>query len=124
MWTVLAIGAGGFVGALARYAVHVAMLRTFGPAYPLGTLTVNVTGSFALGLLFGLSEMHAVAPAVRLGLGVGVLGAFTTFSTFAIDTLALGARDGGAALALGNVALNVALSLGAAGVGIQAARSW
>jgi CrcB protein len=124
MRTVLAIGAGGFVGALARYAVHVVVLRTFGPSLPLGTLTVNVTGSFALGLLFGLSEMHAVAPAVRLGLGVGVLGAFTTFSTFAIDTIALGARDGGTLLALGNVALNVVLSVGAAAVGIQVARSW
>lgn len=124
MRTVLAIGAGGFVGALARYAVHVAMLRTFGPTFPLGTLAVNVTGSFALGLLFGLSEMHTIAPAARLGLGVGVLGAYTTFSTFAIDTLALGARDGGSLLALGNVAVNVVLSVGAAALGIQVARSW
>jgi len=124
MRTVLAIGAGGFVGALARYAVHVAMLRSFGPAFPLGTLTVNVAGSFALGLLFALAETHAVAPALRLGLGVGVLGAFTTFSTFTVDTIALGARDGGAALALGNVTLNVVLAVGAAALGMQVGRSW
>lgn len=124
MRTLLAIGVGGFVGALARYAVHVATLRLFGPALPLGTLAVNVSGSFALGVLFAISETHAVPPAVRLGLGVGVLGAFTTFSTFAVDTIALGARDGGGGLALGNVALNVLLSVAAAALGMQAARSW
>lgn len=124
MRTVLAIGAGGCVGALARYAVHVAILRSFGPTYPFGTLTVNVAGSFALGFLFAIAETHAVAPALRLGVGVGVLGAFTTFSTFAVDTLALGTRDGGTVLALGNVLLNVTLSVGAAALGIQVARSW
>lgn len=124
MRTLLAIGIGGFIGALARYAVHVATLRTIGAGYPIGTLTVNVAGSFGLGLLAGLAEEHAVAPAVRLGLGVGVLGAFTTFSTFAIDTLALGMREDGLGLALGNVALNVVLALGAAAMGLQAARSF
>ena len=123
MRTVFAIGAGGFVGALARYGVHVVLLRVAGPTLPFATLAVNTVGSFALGLLFGIAETHAVPPAVRLGLGVGVLGAFTTFSTFAIDTLALGARDGGPALALGNVVLNVGLALGAAAFGIQVARS-
>jgi len=124
MRTLLAIGAGGFVGALARYAVHVTMLRLAGPALPVATLTVNGLGSFALGVLFGLAEVHAVSPTVRLGVGVGVLGAFTTFSTFAVDTLALGARDGGAMLAVGNVVLNVGLALGAAALGIQLARSF
>jgi len=124
MGTLVAIGAGGCVGALARYAVHVALLRVAGPAFPFATLAVNGIGSFALGVLFGLAETHAVSPTVRLGLGVGVLGAFTTFSTFAVDTLALGARDGGALLAVGNVALNVGVALGAAALGIQLARSF
>lgn len=123
MGTILAVGAGGFVGAIARYLVNAIGLRLLGPGFPFATLGVNVAGSFALGALIGVGEIHAMTPVVRTGLGVGVLGAFTTFSTFSVDTLALAAR-GEIGLAALNILSNVALALAAVGAGLVVARSW
>ena len=123
MRTLLAVGVGGFIGALARFAIHEGMARLVGTALPLGTLIVNVAGSFALGILVGLAELTDVSPTVRLGVGVGVLGAFTTFSTFSIDTLSVAARSG-MALATLNVVANVTLAIAAAAGGLFVARGW
>ena len=117
MSQILAVAIGGAVGALARHGVSTAAAAAFGPRFPFGTLIVNVAGSFALGWLFALfADRIHVPPEVRLLLMTGLLGAFTTFSTFSVETLALlqaGRWLAGAA----NVLLSVALCLGAAWLG-------
>ena len=117
MSQILAVAVGGAVGALARHGVSTAMVAAFGPRFPLGTLVVNVAGSFAMGWLFALfAGRMDVSPELRLLLTTGLLGAFTTFSTFSMETLVLlqaGRWLAGAA----NVLLSVALCLGAAWLG-------
>ena len=117
MSQILAVAVGGAVGALARHGVSTAVAAAFGPRFPLGTLVVNVAGSFAMGWLFALfAERVHVPPEMRLLLMTGLLGAFTTFSTFSVETLALlqaGRWVAGAA----NVVLSVAFCLGAAWLG-------
>ena len=117
MRQILAIAVGGAVGALARHGVSVAVAAAFGGRFPFGTLAANVVGSFAMGGLFTFfSERAHVAPELRLLLMTGLLGAFTTFSTFSVETMVLlqaGRWLAGAA----NVALSVALCLAAAWAG-------
>jgi CrcB protein len=112
------VGLGGAVGAVARFAVSRWALARFGASFPVGTLLVNVSGSFVLGVLAGLVTRGAGVPyGARLLLGVGFCGAYTTFSAFAIDTIALAQRPATLA-ALGNVLVNNALALAAALVGM------
>ncbi len=117
MSQILAVALGGAAGALARHGVSTAIAAAFGPRFPLGTLVVNVAGSFAMGWLFALfAERTHVPPEMRLLVMTGLLGAFTTFSTFSVETLALlqaGRWLAGAA----NVVLGVALCLAAAWLG-------
>ncbi|MDQ0188815.1 CrcB family protein [Alicyclobacillus cycloheptanicus] len=80
--TYLALVVGGVVGGVLRYAVDAWMpVHTF----PLSTLCVNLLGAFALGLLYGLAQTRALRDWLRVGLGVGVIGSFTTFSTMMLD---------------------------------------
>lgn len=81
------IALGGAAGAVSRHLVNQAGLRVLGPDFPYGTLTVNVVGSLAIGLLVGwlASAGRADATELRFALGVGFLGAFTTMSAFALD---------------------------------------
>ena len=84
----LLICAGGAVGTGARYLVATAMLRWLGPAFPFGTLTVNVVGSFLLGAIMELGLGHGViSPDVRVILAAGVMGGFTTYSSFNYEAL-------------------------------------
>ncbi len=87
---VLAIAAGGALGALARYGVGLGTTRLFGHGFPVGTLAVNVLGSFFLGVLATLlaHRLH-LGPEIRAFLVTGLLGAFTTFSAFSLDTVTL-----------------------------------
>ena len=113
---------GGALGSLARFGLTSVTQRWAGPAFPLGTLVVNVFGCFAAGLLAAwLATRAQGAESARLFGIVGVLGGFTTFSAFGLDTLAL-LRDGRTTAALGNVAANVLLGLGAVALGWCAAR--
>ncbi|MFT5391733.1 MAG: CrcB protein [Gammaproteobacteria bacterium] len=90
MAQVLAIACGGAVGALLRFFLAGAVNNWAGPSFPFGTLSVNIIGSMLMGFAFVIfGERVQVSPEVRLGIMVGVLGAFTTFSTFSIETLGL-----------------------------------
>ncbi|MES9902236.1 MAG: fluoride efflux transporter CrcB [Sedimenticola sp.] len=90
MSQVLSIAAGGAAGALMRYWVSNGVYALAGRGFPYGTLAVNVLGSLVMGLLFTLFlERMSVSPEMRGALLIGFLGAFTTFSTFSIETLNL-----------------------------------
>ena len=89
---ILLVFLGGGLGAASRYVVTTIVGARFGSAFPYGTLTVNVIGSFIIGLLtfYFLTKNGGVPDNLRLLLVVGFLGGFTTFSSFALDTLNLG----------------------------------
>jgi CrcB protein len=90
MRTILLIGAGGFIGSIARYYVSKLNLIINLFSLPWGTLLINITGSFILGFLVGISEKSDIMPAgLRLFLMVGFCGGFTTFSTFAGENMTL-----------------------------------
>ena len=111
MSSLIAIAAGGAAGALLRYWAANGVYALLGRGFPYGTLLVNVLGSFLMGLLTVLFiERLSVGPTWRAALLVGALGAFTTFSTFSIETLAL-IEQGAALRALLNVLLSVGLCL-------------
>lgn len=98
MW--LLLGLGGAAGAMARYAVATSVQRHTGPGFPWGTLTVNVIGSFALGVVLAAIDQHPARPLIVALVASGFLGDFTTFSTFAYEIAALGhARAWGRAVA-------------------------
>jgi CrcB protein len=113
----LLICLGGAVGTGARYLFSTAMTRAFGN-FPFGTLGVNVLGSFLTSVLMVLAlEKSALAPELRLILVTGVLGGFTTYSSFAYETLVL-ARDADWARAAVNVLAQVMLGLGAVNIAV------
>jgi fluoride exporter len=119
----LFVGIGGFVGAVARFYVTV-WLRPRGGSFPVGTLTVNVLGSLALGFLATYFAQRATDTThARLMLTVGVMGSFTTFSTFSHESVRLW-HDGRWQALAANIALNVGVCLLAAGAGAGAARLW
>lgn len=86
---ILGIALGGSLGALARYFLSLWIQSLFGDGFPIGTLVINVGGAFALGFMYVLSLESSLSPVWRNGLTVGFLGAFTTFSTFALETFLL-----------------------------------
>jgi CrcB protein len=114
------IALGGALGSVLRYLMAVS-LRPVSPAWPLGTLAVNVIGSLAIGFLWAWFAARPASDAVRLGLITGILGGFTTFSAFSIETLEL-LRTGGNTAALGYVAITLVTGLGACAVGLWLAR--
>ena len=96
-----AIFLGGGLGSCARYAAGLLFLDRFGPGFPYGTLAINLFGCFAIGAIAELAQTRALfaGPQMRLFLVVGVLGGFTTFSTFAYDAVTLSGEGlSGAAL--------------------------
>ena len=119
--TLSQVALGGAIGACLRYLVQGASLRLLGPSFPFGTLMVNVAGSFLMGLLF---VMLADKGGLRFApfLLTGILGGFTTFSAFSLDTALLWER-GANWLSLGYVGASVILSLAALVAGLQLARS-
>ena len=119
---ILAVGAGGFCGAIARYAVSGWVHRLAGATFPWGTLTVNFVGCLALGAMMGLVDARlALSAEARVFLGIGILGSLTTFSTFGYETVEL-LRRSEMGLALGNVAANLALGCAAVYAGRLLAR--
>ncbi|WP_091446518.1 fluoride efflux transporter CrcB [Micromonospora yangpuensis] len=116
--TALLVALGAAVGAPLRYLVDRAVQSAHRTRLPLGTLTVNVAGSFLLGALVGVP----VAPALGALLGTGFCGALTTWSTCGYETLRL-ARTGARSVALANIVLSVTVGLGAAWLGFALARA-
>jgi CrcB protein len=121
--SLLLVAFGGALGSAARYAVggwvHASFPRV---ALPIGTLAVNTSGCFVIGVLAALVEVRQLlSPQVRLLLMIGVLGGFTTFSSFALETLAL-ARDAQFARALSNAGAQLALGLAAVWLGYSLVR--
>lgn len=119
----LIVGAFGAAGAAARYALDGWISDATHGQFPWGTLAVNVLGAFALGVLVALTTERLVAsPTWRVGLGIGFLGSFTTFSTYAYETVRL-AEDGALGLAFLNAVGLVAIGLLAAALGLAAGRA-
>ncbi|GAB4261371.1 MAG: hypothetical protein Kow00122_18140 [Thermoleophilia bacterium] len=102
---VLLVAVGGSLGASARYLTSLLAGRLFGAVFPAGTLLVNLGGCLLIGLGFSMAERGIISPAGRLLLLTGFLGGFTTFSTFALETITYLA-DGARSLSLLNLALN------------------
>jgi len=122
MKEILWVGLGGFAGANARYLLGMWVATRFGTTFPYGTFIINVTGSFILGTIMGVLDAHVLAPAVRLSLGIGFIGAYTTFSTFTYETLRL-VESGSLLLAAANVVGSVVVGLLAAIGGLAAGRA-
>ncbi len=118
--TVLQVAIGGALGAVGRYLTGLAAVRFLGAGYPWGTLTVNVVGSFAIGVLF-VVLMTKDASRLSPFLLTGVLGGFTTFSAFSLDALKL-FEKGQPGLAAGYILASVVFSLLAVFLGAIVAR--
>jgi CrcB protein len=121
----LLVGLGGFVGANARFVVARGVGALFETRFPLGTFLINMSGSFLLGIL-GAVIAQKVTPnseALRLALGIGFLGGFTTFSTFEFETHAL-LEDGSWLTAATNMFASLFVGLIAVRAGIVVARTW
>jgi fluoride exporter len=118
----LLICLGGAVGTGARYGVQVVAVRWLGTGFPYGTLAVNVLGSFLIGLINEVAfTTSLIPPTIRVMLTIGVMGGFTTYSSFSFETLEL-AKDGAWLGAGVNVLLNTALCLAGCGLGMTLGR--
>lgn len=122
MFQIMAIAAGGALGSVLRYWTSIGVHSFLGRDFPYGTLTVNVTGSLSIGLLTVLLlERFDVGPEWRAGLLIGVLGGFTTFSTFSIETVNL-LEQGDIAKGVLNSVLSFSLCLFATWLGLLIGR--
>lgn len=122
MFPLAAVALGGALGAVARYQLSLWLHARWPSAFPTGTLVVNLIGCLLIGVLAGtLDSRMELSPAVRLFLGVGILGAFTTFSTFELETL-LAIERGHAGVALSYVAASVIVGLAAVWLGLRIGR--
>lgn len=123
MTNTLLAGIGGLIGSILRYLM-VNLIFNFVeyPDFPYGTLTVNIIGCFLIGLLSGLAETRdIITPELRVFLFIGILGGFTTFSSFGYDTFGL-LRDGSFLYAAINIIVQVFVGLGAVWLGYSLAR--
>ncbi|WP_371997797.1 MULTISPECIES: fluoride efflux transporter CrcB [unclassified Shewanella] len=116
---IMFVALGGSIGAVFRYVISILMLQLFGSSFPFGTLLVNILGSFLMGIVYaiGLETSH-LSPEMKAMVGVGLLGALTTFSTFSNETLLL-MQEGLFLKAILNVLLNVTLCIFMVYVGQQ-----
>ena len=122
MIPVFLVALGGALGSVARYGVNVWTMRAFGPGFPWGTLAVNVVGGLVMGLIASLLALRGGSNEAKLFLMTGVLGGFTTFSAFSLDTVALWER-GEAATAAVYVLASVGLSVAALVAGLALGRA-
>lgn len=119
----LLVGLGGFAGAIARYAIDGWVTRLTQAEFPWGTLAINVSGSLLIGVLFAASVERATLPGdVRAPVMIGFVGAYTTFSTYVLESWRL-VEDGSWMLGLANVFGSVALGLIAVVIGLVIGRA-
>jgi fluoride exporter len=122
----ISVAVASVLGAIARYFVSGLVARRFGETFPWGTLIINVSGAFLIGLFGAMAESNAsimASPDPWLFAVTGFLGAYTTVSSFSLQTLTL-ARDGESGRAVSYVALSVGLCLGAVALGFLAGQSF
>lgn len=114
----LIAGLGGFFGSAMRYALNNFIYKVFdAPLFPYGTLTINILGCFFIGLVASLAESRlSLTPEIRIFIQIGILGGFTTFSTFGYETFAL-IRDGQFIFGITNIVLQVVVGLMAVWLG-------
>ena len=110
MNNLLLVALGGSIGAVFRYLISIFMIQVFGSSFPFGTLLVNVLGSFLMGVIYALGQMSHISPELKALIGIGLLGALTTFSTFSNETLLL-LQEGDWLKATLNVVLSLSLCL-------------
>jgi len=122
MLPLLYVMVGGAVGSGARYLTGRAMLSLLGPDYPYGTLAVNLIGGLLMGVLVGVLARNTASETWRLLLGIGMLGGFTTFSSFSLDVVAMIER-GAIGVAFGYVLVSVIGSIAALFAGLSAVRA-
>ncbi|MBI4744956.1 MAG: fluoride efflux transporter CrcB [Deltaproteobacteria bacterium] len=118
MMNIMIVGIGGFLGSVSRYLIGGLVQEMFHTyRFPYGTLSVNVIGCFLIGLFYGLGETKGLpAPEVRLLIGTGFIGGFTTFSAFGYETMTL-TRFGEPMSALANLLLHLLIGIGAVWAG-------
>jgi CrcB protein len=122
MYNLIIIGLGGFIGAVLRYSVSGWVYKWLGSEFPYGTLAVNAAGSFLLGLFLTLVTTKIILPyEFKNFVAIGILGAFTTFSTFSYETV-MQLQSNLLWAAILNILLNVVLALIALWIGIITAR--
>ena len=119
MTSFLTVALGGAIGASARYSLSVAMLRLYGPGFPLGTFLANIIGGLLMGLLMGwlIREAPEGSDSIRLFAGVGVLGGFTTFSAFSLEAMRM-LESKSYGIFFGYVGASVVLSIAAVALGL------
>ncbi len=118
----LLVAIGGAIGAAGRYLIGGWVQSLAGTGFPLGTFFVNATGSLVIGIILGLSERGALSGQARLLLAVGLMGGYTTFSSFSYDNLGL-LQAGEVARVVMNMAGQLAIGLFAAYLGVVIARA-
>lgn len=117
----IAVGVGGFLGAIARYALGVYVGSRYGVRFPLGTFVINVSGSFLLGLILTLLARTTASAYWRYLILIGFIGAYTTFSTFEYETLRA-IQDGQVMTGLLNVGLSLVIGFVAVWAGVSIGR--
>ena len=115
--TILAVGCGGFLGAIARVYLNSTVTKMMPHEFPFGILTVNILGSFLIGILFAIFIHYNINESVKSFLSVGFLGALTTYSTFAIESFFL--LETSFFLGIANMSLNLFGTILAAGSGYK-----
>lgn len=121
MIKIFLVAGGGAIGSLFRYSVSGLAHKYYGSVFPYGTLVVNLGGSFLIGLLWGLFEFFNLSSNLRTFLFIGILGGFTTFSSYSLETLNL-FREGDLKLGIANIAANNILGLLLVFLGFAAAK--
>ena len=110
MMKLLVLMGGGALGTLFRYIISGLPHRYTETVFPWGTLLVNISGAFLIGLIWGVFEERGISPNIRIFIFIGILGGFTTFSTFALETMNL-FKEGAVKLAFLNILANNLLSI-------------
>ena len=118
MKILFAIGTGSFIGGILRYLLSQFVQSKFLSAFPFGTLIVNIIGCFLIGMVFGLTDRGTLTPEWRLFLATGLIGGFTTFSAFSLETVGL-LRDGQLLYATTYIVGTVIIGLLATFIGIS-----